>query len=422
MRLPLKREANSVAMHATSTLVIPFFTLRPGGPSPAQAFKEALLGGVVAKEDKKDKGEEYEFSIPDFDEDGFIHKEMVSFRTTTILFVVGIVAALISWGIYELMGGAKAAWFIGLAVMAAAAYGLRFIYPLLKVDIRHFGRREWFGTFFLIFFAWLAFFILFVNPPISDHADPTADVFLSPSVQVEGGDIDLDLFVADNFRVDSYSLTVVGGGSTILDNDDLTVDPEDPGHFEATLTNLPRGSYVYLAEATDGKGRTNATTGSFLVGDIVSADVPQTLAGTSTILVTVDGIDPCDDVQRFDGGDCLRTVYLDLADGTDIHLEFDATFGGWKATANFDGWTAGTNQFDVVVEQMNQFYGHHLVPGGTITLTGYSVEVPSGGGSYSVTPAPQVTDAPVTRQTPGFGLVAGIVVLVGAVWLKRRQE
>lgn len=394
--------------------------------SPAQAFKEALLGGVVAKQDKKDKGEEYEFSIPDFDEDGFIHKEMVSFRTTTILFLVGIASALISWGIYELMDGAKAAWFIGIVVMAAAAYGLRYLYPALKVDIRHFGRREWFGTFFLIFFAWLAFFILFVNPPISDHADPTADVFLSPSVQVEGGDVDLDLFVADNFRVDSYSLTVLGGGSTVLTSDDdrLTQDPEDPGHFEATLSDLPRGSYTYVAEATDGKGRTNTTTGSFIVGDPVTVTLPAdgTLDGTDTILVTVDGIDPCGPVERLDGGDCLRTVYLDLADGTDIHLEFDATFGGWKATANFQGWTSGTNQFSVVVEQMNQFYGHHLIPGGSITLTGYSVDVPGGGGTYTVNPAPQVTDAPVTRQTPGFGLVAGIVVLAGAVWMKRRNE
>lgn len=47
----------------------------------------AFIERDVAKDEANDtKGEEYQFEIPDFDEEAFIHKEMTSFRTTAVLF------------------------------------------------------------------------------------------------------------------------------------------------------------------------------------------------------------------------------------------------------------------------------------------------------------------------------------------------
>ncbi|MGB1697177.1 MAG: hypothetical protein ACPHK8_02125, partial [Thermoplasmatota archaeon] len=115
----------------------------------------------MAKDEANDaKGEEYQFEIPDFDEEAFIHKEMTSFRTTAVLFAWGILAALLSWGIFVAVDGAKTAWYLGLAVVIGFLYALRIVYPKLNIDVAHFKRREWMGTGFLLFFTWLAFFIL----------------------------------------------------------------------------------------------------------------------------------------------------------------------------------------------------------------------------------------------------------------------
>ena len=84
------------------------------------------------KESKDGKDPDYEFIPPDFDEDAFIHKELVSFRTTSILFVWGIVAALVSWAIYGPMGADRGAWFAGLAVCAAFGFSLKVLYTQLK--------------------------------------------------------------------------------------------------------------------------------------------------------------------------------------------------------------------------------------------------------------------------------------------------
>lgn len=382
----------------------------------------------MAKGEGKGKDEEYEFKMPDFDEDAFIHKEMVSFRTTSILFVWGIIAALASWGIYEAMDGAKGAWWIGLAIMAVFAYLLRFIYPALKVDIRHFGRREWFGTFFLIFFAWLAFFILFINPPISDHADPTIEVFASPSVQLAGGDVTIDMFTADNFRVDHFTFELEQGGLPIATEATLIQDPDFPDHRNITLEGLAPGTYTYKATVEDRKGNTNATEGRFIVsGQAIGVDIRDGGDGSldtgDQILVTVMEMEPCTELELMDGGDCIRTVYLDIQGGDRVVMEFDEDFNAWRATDVYTGWRIGENTFDVVVEQQDRFHGIERVTGGSLREGTFTVDVPNPQGTKDVAAPAPPADAPVSRRTPGFGLVAGVVVLVGtAVIARRRQE
>lgn len=380
----------------------------------------------MAKKDDKN-GEDYEFKMPDFDEDAFIHKEMVSFRTTSILFVWGIIAALISWGIYEAMDGAKSAWWIGLVIMAVFSYLLRFIYTALKVDIRHFGRREWFGTFFLMFFSWLAFFILLVNPPISDHADPTVDIFTSPSVQLPGDDVTIDMFTADNFRVDHFTFDLQQGGLPIATEATMVQDPHFPDHRNLTLEGLAPGTYTYTASVTDKKGNTNTTEGRFIVSSqAVSTDIRDGGDGSldtgDQILVTVMELEPCTQTELMDGGDCIRTVGLHRTSGTVIPMEFDDDFNAWKVTSVYTGWAVGPNTFDVVVEQQDRFNGIERIVGGSIRDGPYTIEVPNPQATKTVhAPAPPV-DAPVSRHTPGFGLIAGIVVMVGAVVIARRRQ
>src|SRR5688572_26885864 len=217
--------ASSAAMAATSTFVIPCFMVFdgprrsllapvpcplgiPGGSRRARArvLKSNRPRRGVAQEkgrDSKDgkesrgdgKDSDYEFIPPDFDEDAFIHRELVSFRTTLILFLWAIVAAAVSWAAFAGMGGADTGWLVGLAIAAAFFLGLKRIFALLKVDIAHFGRKEWLGTAALYFFTWLSFFIIAINPPVSDFAPPRVEVLPAPHAQLADGTVSVHLFV-----------------------------------------------------------------------------------------------------------------------------------------------------------------------------------------------------------------------------------
>ncbi|HEX2065337.1 MAG TPA: hypothetical protein VHI93_00855, partial [Candidatus Thermoplasmatota archaeon] len=93
--------------------------------------------------DEKKDGSGYEFVPPDFDEDAFVHREMVSFKTTSILFGWGVLAAAASWAAYVAVGGTDLGWLIGLALCGAFGYALKFLFPRLGADVSHFKRKEW---------------------------------------------------------------------------------------------------------------------------------------------------------------------------------------------------------------------------------------------------------------------------------------
>jgi hypothetical protein len=128
----------------------------------------------MAKKRKKEKveKEEYEFRPPEFDEKEFLKKEISDTKTAVITIVyasaLGIVAGLLTTTSGSLVGPA---FLVGIAGMVA----LRYAYPMLKVDISQFQKRNWLGNLGMYFFTFLAVWILLLNMPFSDHASPTVD-------------------------------------------------------------------------------------------------------------------------------------------------------------------------------------------------------------------------------------------------------
>ncbi len=378
----------------------------------------------MAREDKgKDggkDGEDYEFIPADFDEDAFIHKEMVSFRTTSILFLWGIVAALVSWALFAAVDGAKVGWLIGLAVCAAFGFSLKLLFPRLKADVKHFGRREWLGTGFLFFFTWLAFFIIAVNPPVSDFAAPRVDVLAAPFVQQSGGDVVLDVFFEDNTRVVSHDFTLNGPNGAVAGS---LVDL-GRGHHRFTAVDLAPGIYVAEASARDANGHEqNATTQFSVVEVALRVYLPEGNvfdSPTDSILVQTE-IDACHSTKKrgVTNSPCIRTVHLDLADGGQVILEASAAEGGWKATSNFDGWRVGNATFTVTAEIIGSYAGGVFVDGGDLVSGPYTVNVPGPVGAY-VAKVTKDPGAP-TRSVPGIGPALLAVGLLAAVAISRRK-
>ncbi|HLF15925.1 MAG TPA: hypothetical protein VI796_00615 [Candidatus Thermoplasmatota archaeon] len=383
---------------------------------------------MARKEEKEGEGD-YEFRAPEFNEDEFIHKEMVSFRTTAILFVWGVIVAAVSWGVFGAVGGERNGWFAGLALAAAGGYALKWLFPRFKADIRHFKRREWTGTGFLFFFTWLAFFILLINPPVSDFAEPTVEAFPSPLVQQSGGVTTLHIFATDNDRVEEvdFAFWLADRDHPIAaGRENLTALGH--GHYTYEVpVGLAAGTYRFSADATDAKGKTTHTEGDLAItGGAVGYYPPDGDAfnsPTDQLAVKLhDDLVPCKSRRGLVTGPdgCVRDVRLALSGGGAVHLRWSDDADAWSALASFDGWASGPNTFRIEAETADHFEGSQRVEGGLLTLPGpftVDVQVPAGGTAVKV---PADPDAP-SVNIPGFGAAALLVAIAAAAMLARRR-
>jgi hypothetical protein len=370
-------------------------------------------------EDRKDGKDDYQFVPPDFDEEAFIHRELVSFKTTTILFVWGIVAAAASWAAFVAVGGTDMGWVIGLGLCALFGYALRFLFPRLGADVAHFKRKEWVGTGFLFFFTWLSFFILAVNPPITDVAPPQVLLHAGPAVQQAGAPVTVDVMATDNQRVAGMEVHVKRDGADL----DVPFTAVAPDHLRGTLP-AAEGRYTITATATDPKGHAGHQVANVTIGNVLQATWPtgNTLAKpTDQVLVTIKGVPAC--AEDYDKGrtfDCLRTVQLHGDGVPAVPLEYSSSDGGWRATPNFAGWTQGNHTYRVVAEYPTHFLGVRPVAGGNITGPQQALTILLPAGDHQVAIPPEPTQRAVNVPGPSIGLLA--VALVGLALLARRRN
>lgn len=380
-------------------------------------FKRPLPGRGVAKRVGKEEPEEqgdYEFVPPDFDEDGFIHKEMISFRTTSTLIVMGIIAAALGWLLYPMVGGAPLGWFVGIAITVAAFFALKPLYKALKFDISHYGRREWIGTGFLLFFTFLAFFMILLNPPFSDFADPHVVIHAAPNAVEAGQEVVIDVFVTDN---DAHGAPVFAitdaAGTAVASEADLQRLNDDQYQYRAAL---PVGQYFVEAAAEDAAGNTASANTTVLVEQgILDVEVGDLTSSLGVVFVKVpEGLD-------------IWAVYADMdsdrSTETDrVYFEADEALGGWKASANFAGWKEGNNTFTVFVEEKNTFEARTLIPGGVLRAGPFTAEVDNVGEYAGGIPKrANPTDPPARQAVPGIELPILAVGLLGLAFVARRR-
>ncbi len=389
-------------------------------PRRPYSFKRPLPRRDVAKRGKgeqpEEKDEGYDFVPPDFDEDSFIHKEMISFRTTSTLIVVGILAALISWAVYNPVGGADAGWWIGLAILGAMFAGLKPLYKVLKFDISHYGRREWIGTGFLMFFTWLAFFMILLNPPFSDHAEPHVDIYASPDVVAVGEMARIDLFIADNDKVSSFTFSIVdGNNATVATKADLSRLAHDHYRYEG---ELPPGSYTVRSSAKDPAKLEGSAELTFSVAERLLRVFPDGAKDltdpTKEILVTVPADVNVWSVYADFDGDATTT-------GDRVYFQYAEQKSGYVATAAHKGWKQGINNVTIIVEERNEFHGQNLIPGAVIKAGPFEVDVDAPGSYDPKAPkGRQNTVAPMVN-VPGIELPLLAAGLVAAALVARRK-
>ncbi len=380
------------------------------------------VGASVAKDDKDESAKgDYEFKLPDFDEDTFIHREIVSFKTTAILFGWGIVAAAVSWAAFTwLKGETGNGWMLGLIICATFGFSLKWLYPKLGIDVAHFKRREWMGTGFLFFFTWLAFFMVAINPPLSDFAAPQVLLSANPPAQLENGTVNLAMLAVDNDRIASSDLTVLRNGQPYP-----LVATGRTGEMQwFNLSALPTGTYTVTGTATDGHGLTTHAWANFTVSgtDFTYISPPQdTLSLNTKLTAQLPAKFPPCDKDHYNKVPCVRAIYIDVGDH-DIVMDANVERPGeWSADVNSKGWTKGVNSFSLRAEFLNHFQGAHSVAGGTLELAGpFTVNVTAEPGAHVADVPPLV---PIRNlNVPHLELPALVVVIFGLAAVARRRK
>src|SRR5581483_8680746 len=207
--------------------------------------------------------EDAPFEVSPFDEKAFIRKELISFRTSSILFGVGFVVAILTFLLWR--QGVS----FGIQLLVAFAIGglvVPFLFRRVGVQIKEWKRKDWLGTAFLFFLFWMGFALLFSNPPITDATPPHVEAGVSPAFQAPGQAVNVGAFAADNRGLAHANFTICGPGAACTE-----VAAGGAGFWNTTYFPSKPGHYTVTVSGTDSGGRQRTGHAGFDVGQPTQA-------------------------------------------------------------------------------------------------------------------------------------------------------
>src|ERR1041385_7229105 len=304
--------------------------------------------------------EDLPFEIPEFDENEFVRKELISFRTTVTIFVFALLVALTTFFIWRATHFPFLALFL-LAVATGAA--LPFIYRALRIDIGHFGRKEWLGTITLHVFFWLGFTLLLSTPPISDNAAPKIDAYAAPSVQGVGEPLTLAVYAADNQALDMSKLQMClrfNGTTGASSNCENVTWTQVPGKdiWTANWTAQKQGTYKLQVNAADKTGLSEVRTIDIMIGNPFPVIDPTSVTSFNSLSQSLV-------VRPMTGFRDLRAVEytIDNTTYTMVPPTKDRP-QYWTTNPTYPGWKVGANNVTIqAVEQPVYIHGYKLEGG-----------------------------------------------------------
>jgi hypothetical protein len=215
------------------------------------------------------KEEKFEWTPPDFDEREFLTKDMkgtkVLLVTALFSFIAGIVAFLFT----------DTSWFLGMAVIIGTIIALRYIYPIFNIDVKAIEKKAWAGNIAMCFLLALGIWIVLMNPPFSDHSDPTLEdsqilvqvgsgnwtVVTNPSTNIFAGqNISFVVNATDMSGIESVEIDIhIQGGQGSF----VPMDNSEDERYQYITTFDTEGNssavYYYVIKATDIHGNTAQT-------------------------------------------------------------------------------------------------------------------------------------------------------------------
>jgi hypothetical protein len=360
--------------------------------------------------------EDLPFEVPEFNEDEFVRKELISFRTTIILFAYSLVVAFLTFVVWR---QTQVGFLILLLIALAAGAAIPLLYRLVRIDYSHFRRKEWIGTMFLHFFFWLGFTLLLTNPPISDNAPPVVEMFGAPSVQGLGGSIQIAAYVGDNDQLAAPPTFCIERQNSSNCEPAAFVQVNGKPAWTYTWTPTQEGTYSIFAQAQDKSGlNITATTNVSVANPFPVIDAPTRFESLSQSLT----------VRPASGFRELRAVQY-VIDGVAYNMIPPSTErpNYWRTDPTFPGWKPGTNNVSIRAIEQPMYLHSYKLEGGIAESASSSrvIQVSETFPDRATGKEPTVAEkrAPNLAQTPGPGAAVMLALLVVlAVGLRARRK
>ena len=238
---------------------------------------------------------ESDFKLPEFDEHEYIALELRKSKLAFVAFLFAILMVIITYLLYTVT---HPDWRGSIVLGLLAVAGLPFIVNLIKLDTTDFDWKNWFGGGAIYIFSWLAFFILVVNPPFSDFAEPEIEINndnifyikstdgsnkwihpntnFTPPLMTNPVKIKIQVKITDNSAIDKDYVKIIIKPSILASQNITTFELKhlDGNLYEIFLelqnTNqtFNSGTYKYTVKAKDVNGHTSSKSGDFQISRV----------------------------------------------------------------------------------------------------------------------------------------------------------
>lgn len=349
---------------------------------------------------------EEEIKLPEFDREEFMKKEKRKAKTAFISFLFGFFMALICNFIWRNLDSSMR-WPICFLFALASIGFMAKILQLLKIDVKDFSRKEWFGSIAFYFFTWLAVFILSINPPFYDASPPKIDAIMLPEIQQSNGNISVLAHITDNAGIKDVKI--------IIDGKEYDMAKDENNIY---IYNYSGGNANYEIVATDINGHTARYNNSFrFSNDLIKVIIPEgKLNASDEIIIRV---------YKNISKEKFRVFYT--INGQEVNATESGESGDYYiyvTSPQYEGWKENyKNEIKVYAEVIYYFPGinkpyKNLVCGGNYTVK------TTADASIGSQPSPAIKDLPRPRslRTPAFEFIAVIAALSLIIFIKRRKK
>ncbi len=205
----------------------------------------------MAKRYKKDEEEDEEDLDIDleFDEEEYMKKEILKGKSTLISVAIAPIFGIVSWYVFTLTMD-------GFISLFAGMFGIVFFKPLYQkfnIDTSKIDKKGWIKNFGVYFFTLLAVWIILMNPPFSDFAEPEIGELQIEEVM----DMDDNLVELENVTEDEeYNVTLrveITSNSDLLTLEEGGVEAELDGR-EKEVSHAPNNNHEYLIQIEELSG------------------------------------------------------------------------------------------------------------------------------------------------------------------------
>jgi len=349
-----------------------------------------------------------EIKLPEFDEKKFKETEKRKAKTAMASFLFGVVIAVISRFLWANMSASIRWPLVFLFAMASIGF-LAKILQYLKIDTAAFSKKEWLSSISFYFFTWLAFFILFMNPPFYDASPPKIEVAVLPAIQQINENVSIYARITDNAGIEKAEINLSGLHSMEKYN----------GFYVFNYSG--NGDIPFKIIAKDVNGHESSYEGMLQFRrNVIYSQNYTNLNSSSVIKIWV-----LKNVsQKWEEKGKKRVRVFCIVNGKEINATYFGEEGDYyiyKITPAYEGWKTGTNTMQPCAEVIHYMKGSKTKLSAIVKGNEYEIDVKNDG-NIGVQPSPAVQMIGYSSlRTPAFQ-IAGLAIAIVVVALLRRKQ